>query len=116
MVKVKTTSSTSTNSKKMRPALSPEAEENQMIYLATDLAKKQLMEGTASSQVITHFLKLGTVKEKLELKKLERENQLLEAKTKAIVDTADVKEIYEAAIKAMQRYGGHGDSEDEEYY
>lgn len=113
MVKVKTTNSAT---KKLRPALSPEAEENQMIYLATDLAKKQLMEGTASSQVITHFLKLGTVKEKLELKKLEKENQLLEAKTKAIVDAADMKEIYAAAIKAMQRYGGHGESDDEDEY
>ena len=54
------------HTKKIRPAMSPEARENQMIALAVDLAEKQLLEGTASSQVITHYLKLGTTKEKIE--------------------------------------------------
>ena len=61
--------------KKIRPALSPEARENQMISLAVDLAEKQLIEGTASSQVITHFLKLGTTKAELEKEKLRKENK-----------------------------------------
>ena len=65
MAKVKAVK-TSEQSKKLRPALSPETKENQMISLAMDLAEKQLIEGTASSQVISHFLKLGSTKERLE--------------------------------------------------
>ena len=76
MAKVKTKSSTDA-SRKIRPALTPEARENQMISLAVDLAEKQLIEGTASSQVITHYLKLGTMNHKLELEKLKKENELL---------------------------------------
>ena len=100
--------------KKIRPALTPEARENQMISLAVDLAEKQLQEGTASSQVITHYLKLGSMRERLEREKLAEENKLLRAKTKSIEEAADMKDLYEKAIKAMQRYSGNGD-DDEEY-
>lgn len=99
--------------KPIRPALTPESRENQMISLAVDLAERQLQEGTASSQVITHFLKLGTTKAELEREKLSRENELLRAKTDAIQSAQRIEELYESAIKAMQRYGGQGGSEDE---
>lgn len=103
--------------RRIRPALTPEARENQLISLAVDLAEKQLQEGTASSQVITHYLKLGSTKDRLEREKLEEENKLLRAKTKAIEDAADMKVLYQDAIKAMQRYAGHGgDVEDDEEY
>lgn len=95
-----------------RPALTPEARENQMIALAVDLAEKQLQEGTASSQVITHYLKLGSMREKLERERLEEENKLLRAKTKAIEDRKEMKEIYLDALKAMQRYSGNGDPDE----
>lgn len=98
--------------RKIRPALTPEARENQMISLAVDLAEKQLQEGTASSQVITHFLKLGTMKERLEREKLEEENKLLRARTKSIENADEMKALYAEAIKAMQRYSGHGDVDD----
>jgi hypothetical protein len=111
MGKVKVPSS-SNSRKKMRPALTPEERENQMISLAVDLAEKQLIEGTASSQVITHFLKLATVKEQLEREKLAKENELLSAKTKVIESGERVEELYEKAIKAMQTYNGHGDPDD----
>ena len=110
MAKVKTSEPV----KKIRPALTPEARENQMISLAVDLAEKQLQEGTASSQVITHYLKLGSMRERLEREKLAEENKLLRAKTKSIEEAADMKDLYEKAIKAMQRYSGNGDN-DEEY-
>lgn len=110
MAKVKTTGEI----RKVRPALTPEARENQLISAAVDLAEKQLLEGTASSQVITHYLKLGSTRERLEREKLAEENKLLRAKTKAIEEAADMKELYENAIKAMQRYSGHGGDEDEE--
>lgn len=98
--------------RKMRPALTPEARENQLISLATDLAEEQLRSGTASSQVITHFLKLGTTKAELEKEKLEQENELLKAKTKAIESGEEVKVLYEQALKAMKNYSGQGEPDE----
>lgn len=102
----------SESSRRIRPALSPEARENQLISLAVDLAEKQLMEGTASSQVITHYLKLGTTTAKLEKEKLERENELLKAKTKALESAERVEELYANALNAMREYSGKGSEED----
>lgn len=99
--------------RRIRPALTPEARENQLISLAVDLAEKQLMEGTASSQVITHYLKLGSTKEKIEKEILEKQKELISAKTEALQSAKRVEELYADAIKAMQRYSGNGDSEDE---
>ena len=98
--------------KKLRPGLTPESRENQMIALAVDLAEKQLIEGTASSQVITHFLKLGSTKERLEKEKLEEENKLLRAKTEALQSAKRVEELYSDAIAAMRKYSGNGDSDE----
>lgn len=98
--------------KKIRPALTPEARENQMIALAVDLAEKQLIEGTASSQVITHFLKLATSRERLEKEKLEKENELLRAKTEAIESAKRVEELYSDALRAMRSYRGETVDED----
>lgn len=108
MAKVSQTKS----NKKIRPALTPEAREKQMIALAMDRAEQQLLDGTASSQVITHFLKLGSERERLERERLEEENQLLRAKTKALEDSADMKEMYEKAIKAMRDYAGVNDADE----
>ena len=97
---------------KSRPGLSPEAEENRMIALAVNLAEKQLMEGTASSQIITHYLKLATVKEKLQNERLMEENKLLRAKTEHIQREEKLEAKYEEAIKAMKAYQGYGDPDD----
>lgn len=102
----------STSSKKRRPALTPEARENQMISLAVDLAEQQLMEGTASSQVITHYLKLGSMRERLERERLEEENKLLRAKTKALENAEEIKALYEDALKAMRNYSGNGEPDE----
>ena len=114
MAKVKSSGS-SESSRKVRPALTPEVRENQMISLAVDLAEKQLMEGTASSQVITHYLKLGSTKERLEKEKLAEENKLLKAKTEALQSAKRVEELYADAIAAMKRYSGNGRSDEDEY-
>ncbi|MGN1394179.1 MAG: hypothetical protein ACI4V7_09165 [Succinivibrionaceae bacterium] len=102
--------------KAMRPGLTPEAEENQCISLAMNLVKKRLQEGTASSQEVTHFLKLGSTKAVLENEKLIEENKLLRARTKALEDSKDIKELYAAAIKAMASYSGHCEDEDSDDY
>lgn len=101
-------------SNKMRPALSPEARENQLISLAVDCAEEQLRERTASSQVIVHFLKLGTTKAELEKEKLKRENMVLEAKAKSYQSSEEIKKLYEDAMKAFRDYGGNGDPDDYE--
>lgn len=95
-----------------RPALTPESRENQLIAYAVDLAEQQLRDGTASSQVITHFLKLGSTKERLEKEKLEQENALLRAKTDAMISAKNTEELYTEAIKAMQKYSGLDDEDD----
>lgn len=109
MAKVKSTGST----KSIRPALTPEAREKQLISLAMDRAEQQLLDGTASSQVITHFLKLGSEREQMEREKLEEENKLLRAKTKAIESAEDMKGLYDKAIKAMRGYAGLGDPDED---
>ncbi len=111
MKKTKTVNS-SASSKKIRPALTPEARENQLISLAVDLAERQLIEGTASSQVITHYLKLGSTRERLERERLEEENNLLRAKVKAIDSTEEIKALYKNAIDAFRTYSGHGDEDE----
>lgn len=98
--------------KKRRTAITPEARENQMISYAMDLAEQQILDGTASSQVITHFLKLGTEKERLEREKLKQENELLKAKTHVMESSEEMKQMYEEAIKAMRTYSGNGDPDD----
>lgn len=105
----------STKGRKMlRPALTPEARENQLISLAMDRAEQQLMDGTASSQVITHFLKLATSKTELEKEKLKKENALLDAKTSAIEDSKEYKILVEDAINAIRGYQGLGNPEEYE--
>ena len=95
------------------PALTPEARENQLISLSERLAEKQLREGTASSQVIVHFLKLASTREKLEKEILERQKAQLEAKTQVLQSQQRVEELYSKALDAFRRYSGHGDDEDE---
>lgn len=102
--------------KKLRPPLTAEGKEKQMISLAIDCAEKQLREGTASSQVITHYLKLASMKNQLEIEKLREENALLKAKTEAIKSQKSQEELYAKAIIAIRRYSGFGGSEDEEIF
>lgn len=114
MAKVKAANSNSRPP--LRPALTPEARENQMIALAMDLVEQRLRDGTASSQETTHFLKAASNKHKLEMERLRLENELVAAKTKAIANAEEVKVLYEEAIKAMRRYGGHGDEDEYDEY
>lgn len=93
------------------PATTPEARENQMIALAVDLAEQQLAKGTASSQVITHYLKLGSTKEKLEKEILEKQKDLITAKTDAIQSGKRVEELYINALNVMRSYAGGDEDE-----
>lgn len=88
------------------PATTIEARENQLISAAVDLAERQLLEGTASSQVITHYLKLGSTREILEKQILEKQNHLLTAKTESMQSAKRVEELYKNALDAMRTYSG----------
>lgn len=90
-------------------AFTPEARENQLISLAVDLAERQLREGTASSQVITHYLKLGSTKERMEKEMMQEQIKLLTAKTEALQSAKHVEELYTEAIAAFRRYNGQYD-------
>ena len=89
------------------PATTPEGRDALLIAYAYDLVEKRLREGTASSQETTHFLKLGSQREKLELEKLKKENALLTAKADAIASEQEKSEMYKNAIEAMRRYSAH---------
>lgn len=112
MARVKAPGTSMEQPVKMAPALTPEARENQLVFLATELAEKKLLDGTASPQIIVHYLKLGTMEKKLELERLKKENSLLDAKTEALKSAKKVEELYDEAIKAMRRYSRHGDMDD----
>lgn len=89
-----------------RPATTPEDRENQLIAAAVDLAERQLQDGTASAQVITHYLRLGTSREKLEQEKITEEIALRKAQRENMASAAKVEELYGAAISAMRAYAG----------
>lgn len=97
--------------KRQTPAITPEGREDQMIAYAINLAEEQLRNGTASSQVITHYLKLGSMKERQERKKLEEEIKLLQAKTQAIKSEQERNELYSQVIDAIRTYTPHAADE-----
>lgn len=89
-----------------KPATTPEGREHQLVSQAVDLAERQIRAGTASSQVITHFLKLGSTRERLEQERLEHENELTRVKIEAIESQKRVEELYMEALTAMRSYAG----------
>lgn len=89
-----------------KPATTPEGRENEMVSAAIDLAEKQIQSGSASSQVITHFLKLGSTRERLEQQRLEHENELTRVKIEALESQKRVEELYMEALSAMRSYAG----------
>ena len=92
--------------RKRPPATTTEGRENQLVSLAVDLAERQLEDGSASSQVITHYLKLGSTREQLEQERLTRENELLKARVDQLASAKRIEELYETALNAMRSYAG----------
>ena len=102
--------SSSNSVRRSRPALTPEAREEQLVNLAVNLAEQQLRDGTASSQVITHYLKLGSTKERIEKEILQEQKELIKARTKSYQSSEEVKQLYAEALRAMKDYSGNDDS------
>ena len=98
-----------------RPASTPESREKQLVAMAVDLAEQQLRDGTASSQVITHYLKIGSTKEQLENELRIKQKELMEAKTEALQSSKRIEELYASAIVAMRSYNGSDNDSETSY-
>lgn len=94
------------------PARTPEQQENRLIGLAVDLVEKQIREGTASAQVLTHYIKLGSSREKLEQERLENEVSLLKIRRETMESAQRVEELYSEAMAAFKSYSGQSVLED----
>ena len=110
MPKRRVISSTSLEDKPpLRPAITQEGREMQLINLAMDLVEQRLLDGTASSQETTHFLKLGSMRNQLEVEKLKKETELLEVKKLNLESSARMEKLYSDAMEAMKTYSGQTD-------
>lgn len=108
-------SPTKTDLKPLKPASTPEARESQLVSLAMNLAEQQLRDGTASAQVITHYLKLGSTKDHIEREILQEQQKLVRAKTESLESAKRVEALYADALKAMREYSGREEDEDDTY-
>lgn len=98
------------------PAGTPEERENQLIALAYDAVEARIRNGTASAAEYVHFLKAGSIKQREEMEKLQKENELLRAKTIAIESEKTKEELYRKAIEAMRSYAPPVDDEYDDSY
>lgn len=105
------TTKTSSPKPKSPPARTPEARENQLIALAYEVAEERLRNGTATSQEVVHFLRLGSMKERKELEMMDKKNELMKAKTEALQSAKRIEELYTNAISAFKSYRGIADDE-----
>jgi len=98
------------------PARTPDERENQLIRAATDLAEQQLRDGTASAQVITHYLKLGSSRERLEQERLKGEVTLMKIKEEHMASEMRTEALMREALDAMRNYQGLSPSDEEANY
>lgn len=110
------TSGTPVETTRLPPATTPEGRENQLVSLAMDLVEKRMREGTASAQETTHFLKLGSSRERLEQERLAHENELTQAKIKDLAERASIEALYKEALSAMSAYQGNPVQEEPDEY
>lgn len=114
MAKRKATDSPETPTS-LPPALTLEGRENQLIAATYDLVEKRILDGSASSQETTYFLKAGSSKMRLELEHLREENKLLRAKTETLQAQRSNEELLSKAMQALRGYRGEDEGEDDEY-
>lgn len=100
-------------SQRFPPARSPEAREAQLASLAYDVVEERMRKGTASSQELVYFLRVGSTREKKELEQLKQTTMLTEAKVKEIANAEEMKKLYMEAMDAMRGYAGHGEGADD---
>lgn len=96
-----------------RPATTPEGRERELTALAYDLAERQFRDGSASSQVTTHFLKMGSTRELLEQQRLAHENELTRVKIEAMERAEKTEQLLEDALRAFKSYSGDAPPSDD---
>lgn len=99
--------------KSLPPAMTVEGRMSQLVNAAFDLAERRILEGTASSQELTYFLKAGSPQTQLELEKLREENKLLRAKTEALQAQVSNEALLDKALKAFRSYRGEDEGEED---
>lgn len=99
------------------PARSPRAAENRLISLAYEKVEDRIRNGEASAQEYTHFLKMGSSREKLEQERISMQSQLDRERIESMRALERREELFGAAIKAMRSYQGQEpEPEDEDDY
>lgn len=93
------------------PSVTDEEQENKLIALSYRQAEQQLIEGTASSQIVTHFLKLGTRKADLELEQAKLQNRLLEEKILSEQSSIEINKMFTQVMEALKVYNGDPEAE-----
>lgn len=88
------------------PAKTPEERESMLIAMSLSRIEQQIADGTVSSQVLTHFAKLGSSRERLEQERLRNENEVLRKKVQTMEAAVDVKNLMEDALAAFKGYSG----------
>jgi hypothetical protein len=63
---------------------------------------------------LSHYLKLGSSRERLEQERLRLEGELLQAKADLMAEQKKVGEMYEQALLAMRSYTGQDEPEPDE--
>lgn len=112
MAKVRAPSSSNQSKPPLKPALTPEAREQQMISLAYDLVEQRLRDGTASSQETTHFLKASAEKTRYQTELLKAQAELAAAKKEDLESNRRSEAMYEEVLKALRNYSGNGDPDE----
>lgn len=85
-----------------------EAREHQLSDAAYDLAERQLEDGTASSQVITHFLKMGSTRELVEQERLRGQIEVDRVKAEQLEGQKRMETLVSDAFEAFRTYSGQG--------
>jgi hypothetical protein len=74
-----------------------------------------MQSGQAPAQIITHYLKLGSSREKLEQERMRHEVELLKIKREAIAAEQRTEERMIEAMNAFRGYLGKPPEEEEDY-
>lgn len=101
--------------KRQRPSMNPEGREQQLVQAAVDLAEKKILDGTASSQVICHYLNLASPSYRNKREREELENELIRAKVENLKSQTTSEKLYADAIKAFAVYNGNEELEEDDF-
>lgn len=83
--------------------------ERENMFLATELAAKQLRDGTAKAQVVTHYLRMSSPREDIERRMMEAKIALLEGQLAACQNDMATQALIIEALESLREYRGSGE-------